>query len=70
MRKLGLIIGTAVGITLAPRAARDEPYGPRLPSWRYASTSVYSPNTAGAQRLANGDTLICRGEQSPDRGRA
>jgi hypothetical protein len=34
---------------------------PRLPFWRYASADIYSPNISGAQRLPNGNTLICSG---------
>ncbi len=36
-------------------------YAPRLPSWRYASADIYSPNISGVQRLGNGNTLICSG---------
>jgi len=38
-----------------------QPFGPALPLWRYASAEIYSPNISGAQRLANGNTLICSG---------
>jgi len=36
-------------------------YGPKLPTWQYASADIYSPNISGAQRLPNGNTLICSG---------
>jgi len=36
-------------------------YPPQRPSWRYASAEIYSPNISGAQRLTNGNTLICSG---------
>jgi len=46
--------------SLAPGAA----YGPAGPAWLYAATpptSFYSANISGAQRLKNGNTLICEG---------
>jgi hypothetical protein len=39
-------------------------YGPQTPAWTYTSTPVtdfYAERISGAQRLANGDTLICEG---------
>ena len=39
-------------------------YGPQLPDWTYSSTPAtdfYAMNISGAQRLANGNTLICQG---------
>jgi len=39
-------------------------YGPEEPTWRYEAenpTDFYSINLAGAQRLPNGNTLICDG---------
>jgi len=44
--------------------APGEPYGPASPSWQYKATpptSFYSPQVGGAQRLPNGNTLICEG---------
>ena len=46
-----------------PRVA-GEPFGPRTPAWTYsAPTKVdfFSSFLSGAQRLPNGDTLICSG---------
>jgi len=46
--------------------ARGEPFGPRAPSWRYAAEpreSFFAEFISGAQRLANGNTLICSGPQ-------
>jgi hypothetical protein len=45
------------------REAGDS-FGPDKPTWVYTAaekTSFYSPNISGAQRLPNGDTLICSG---------
>ncbi|MCP4683651.1 MAG: arylsulfotransferase (ASST) [Desulfobacterales bacterium] len=39
-------------------------YGPDAPLWSYTATPVtdfYAQNISGAQRLPNGNTLICRG---------
>jgi len=39
-------------------------FGPAAPIWTYAAdplTSFYATNTSGAQRLPNGNTLICHG---------
>jgi len=41
-------------------------YGPRKPAWRYATArkgDFFSERVSGAQRLANGTTLICSGER-------
>jgi hypothetical protein len=41
-----------------------EPYGPAGPTWQYVATpptSFYSPQVGSAQRLPNGNTLICEG---------
>ena len=39
-----------------------EPFGPHRLSWRYADKdNFYSSFISGAQRLANGNTLICSG---------
>ncbi len=43
------------------RLQAGQAYGPRIPTWRYASPDIYSPNISGAQRLPNGNTLICSG---------
>ncbi len=40
-------------------------YGPATPTWTYIGsppTSFYASHLSGAQRLADGDTLICNGE--------
>ncbi len=42
-------------------------YGPAKPSWSYTSpskTDFYSGRLSGAERLPNGNTLICSGEQA------
>ena len=47
---------------------RSGGYGPSKPTWRYTSprkTDFFSGHVSGAQRLPNGNTLICSG----DRGR-
>ncbi len=39
-------------------------YGPEAPTWRYVADppeSFYAANISGAQRLPNGNTLICQG---------
>ena len=41
-----------------------KPYGPAGPNWQYKATpptSFYTPQVGGAQRLPNGNTLICEG---------
>ena len=46
------------------KPARGQPYGPAGPVWQYKATpptSFYSPQVASAQRLPNGNTLICEG---------
>lgn len=43
-----------------------QPFGPTLPNWEYIPTplnSIYSATVSGAQRLADGHTLICQGAQ-------
>ena len=47
-----------------PMPAPGEPYGPAGPSWQYKATpptSFYSPTVGSAQRLPNGNTMICEG---------
>ncbi len=42
-------------------------YGPAAPVWRYTAappTDFYAQNISGAQRLPNGNTLICDGPNS------
>ena len=42
-------------------------YGPEEPVWNYTSnpqTSFYDPKMSGAQRLPNGNTLICCGTEA------
>ncbi len=41
------------------------PTGPAAPAWSYTDpvpTDMYAPIISGAQRLPNGNTLICAGE--------
>jgi hypothetical protein len=48
------------------RPAPGTPFGPASTSWYYAGTpksSFYSFNVSGAQRLPNGNTLMCIGAQ-------
>lgn len=40
-----------------------EPYAPLKPDWTYTSTSFFSEIISGAQRLENGNTLICEGQR-------
>lgn len=42
----------------------DTTFGPDVPEWSYIAPNppdFYSPNISGAQRLPNGNTLICQG---------
>jgi hypothetical protein len=42
-------------------------FGPQAPLWRYTAAipaDFYSGHISGAQRLANGNTLICSGERA------
>jgi hypothetical protein len=44
--------------------SKGKPYGPDKAVWSYAAakkTDFYAPFISGAQRLANGDTLVCSG---------
>jgi len=43
------------------RPAAGEAFLPERPVWRYQANGFYSPNISGAQRLPNGNTLICEG---------
>ncbi len=46
-------------------AMDGDTYGPSSPAWKYKAdpaTDFYSPRISGAQRLENGNTLICEGE--------
>ncbi len=45
-------------------AIKDSAYGPEAPSWTYVADSpsdFYADHISGAQRLSNGNTLICSG---------
>lgn len=45
---------------------RGRAFGPARPCWEYAAASrgeFFSASISGAERLANGNTLICSGEQ-------
>ena len=42
----------------------DGSYGPGGPSWQYTAPGFFSPIISGAERLPNGNTLICSGYQS------
>jgi hypothetical protein len=47
--------------------AADAPYGPATPAWTYVAdpkTDFYAQNISGAQRLPNGNTLVCDGPAS------
>ncbi|TAH36403.1 MAG: hypothetical protein EYC70_11430 [Planctomycetota bacterium] len=37
-------------------------FGPQQPAWSYAAPGFYSSFISGAERLSNGNTLICSGE--------
>lgn len=39
-------------------------YGPAAPVWIYTDPGFYSPFVSSAERLANGNTLVCSGQQS------
>jgi hypothetical protein len=44
----------------------DSSYGPEEPVWSYTAVNpadFYSPGISGAQRLPNGNTLICEGQK-------
>jgi len=44
----------------------DSTYGPEEPVWTYIAknpTDFFSPHISGAQRLSNGNTLICEGAE-------
>ena len=76
------IEGTGIGVDelrLPFDAARGferpagQPFGPRTPAWTYRRAGFYSAFLSGAQRLPNGNTLICAGTSghaSRRRGRA
>ncbi|MCA8969366.1 MAG: aryl-sulfate sulfotransferase [Planctomycetes bacterium] len=38
-------------------------YGPTGPTWSYTATGFFSTNVSSAERLPNGNTLICSGRQ-------
>jgi hypothetical protein len=47
------------------RLVEGEAYGPEGPTWTYAAeerTEFYSSHISGADRLPNGNTLVCEGE--------
>jgi hypothetical protein len=49
------------------RLERGKAYGPAKPSWEYTAaekSNFFSSHISGAQRLSNGNTLICAGEQA------
>ena len=41
----------------------NDAYGPEDYSWKYTEDGFFSPAVSGAQRLPNGNTLICNGNQ-------
>ncbi len=47
------------------RFVRDsgKPFGPDAPVWTFAAEGFYSDHISGAQRLPNGNTLVCSGDQ-------
>ncbi|MEM7205858.1 MAG: aryl-sulfate sulfotransferase [Planctomycetota bacterium] len=44
--------------------AGSGPFGPAQPVWSYAAPGFHSPVMSGAQRLPNGNTLICSATQT------
>jgi hypothetical protein len=55
-------INASGGYTREPGRA----FGPAKPCWQYVAANkeaFFSPSISGAERLANGDTLVCSGEQ-------
>jgi hypothetical protein len=49
-----------------PQPSPGTPHGPKAPVWIYTDiplTDLWSPYISGAQRLPNGNTLICSGNQ-------
>lgn len=62
--------GSAIDVINPPMDAdgnyiyEDQAYGPAVPQWTYNEeipTNFYSQRISGAQRLSNGNTLICEG---------
>jgi len=45
------------------RLSLTEPFDPQRPTWTYSEQNWYAQNISGAQRLPNGNTLICSGPQ-------
>lgn len=45
------------------RLSMTEPFAPKQPKWTYSERNWYAQNISGAQRLPNGNTLICSGPQ-------
>ncbi|MBI5863035.1 MAG: aryl-sulfate sulfotransferase [Planctomycetes bacterium] len=48
------------------RLDKGKPFGPEKPAWEYAAANkpdFFSSHISGAERLPNGDTLVCSGEQ-------
>ncbi len=39
----------------------NQAYGPATADWSFQSTDIFSANVSGAQRLPNGNTLVCSG---------
>lgn len=58
--EIELPLGPAGNPELDPITGR---YGPFVPLWSYALPGFYSQFVSSAQRLANGNTLICSGMQ-------
>lgn len=58
VEELVLPFSTETGFTREP----DAPFGPAEPAWTFGEPGgFFSPFISGAQRLANGNTLICVG---------
>ena len=60
------VINPPVGITGSYSLSGTQPYEPDTLWWTYqapVATDFYSMNISGAQRLTNGNTIICKGPQ-------
>ena len=60
MLELVLPVDASGNFLLAPGSS----YGPAAPIWSYTAPEFYSHIMSGAQRLPNGNTLICSATQS------
>ncbi|MCA8973224.1 MAG: aryl-sulfate sulfotransferase [Planctomycetes bacterium] len=60
VHELALPLDAAGNVVIDPVTGR---YGPSAPLWTYTDPAFSSPFVSSAQRLANGNTLICSGMQ-------